>query len=489
MAKTINRILVVGDSILASATKEVLAKICLQKSVQVQFFNSADTHVEKIISSRYSYDFRDAYQSYHDNFVATHNADVNQQLAGALIQDFEFLHERNMESSLFHDNFHINHLLWKELQKCLINWRIDSIVFLDFPQNLQETILYQIATVLNIKTIVFNQSVFVNRYFSCHSIMDFGNSFSKTSIEKQNLAPRINEPIFENRTSEFTPCASTSIKDVLKICTFLITIMSLKAFDPLFVTKLAKHIHDAPSDISKWSDPFSKFFNCKRYAYLEFLVHSENESVGPQQPYIFFPLQSQKELISELMTNLYSDQLLAIEHLARITPSDLKIYVKGSSTDSLDVATPMFFHRIRRISKVIYLPSCANVVDLIHRSEFVATINSSLGWDALCQGKNVLTFGRPWYKLLPGVVTYKDDINIEEIKKMRFNRNELEAQVDLLYSKAHIGNLKQPSSGKHSKSSPQLNGSNIAQTILDLICDKIEVTFPKSTIPPDESEI
>ena len=265
--------------------------------------------------------------------------------------------------------------------------------------------------------------------------------------------------------------------------------MSFKVFDPFFGRKLAKHIHDAPSDISKWNDPFSKFFNCKRYAYLEFLTHIKYETVDPQQRYIFFPLQSQRELISEILTNRFSDQLLAIENLARITPSDCYIFVKGNSTDCLDVVTPMFFHRIKRISKVIYLPSCTNVDDLICRSDFIATVNSSLGWDALCQGKTVLTFGRPWYRKLPGVVTYKDDIDFDEISKLKFNQSELETQVDLLYSKAHIGNLKQPSSGKHSKSSPQLNGSNIAQTILDLICDKIEVTFPKSTIPPDESEI
>ena len=217
MANTIDKILIVGHSILESAAKEELAEKCLQNSVQIQLFNSADTHIEKILSSRSSYDSSDACQSSPDNFVTKHNTDIDQQLAGALIQEFEFLHERNVESSLFHDNFHINHLLWKELQTCLINWKIDSIVFLNFPQNLQEAVLYQIATALNKQTILFNQSVFVNRYFSCYSIVDLGNRFSNTSIDKQVLTPRIKEHNFEIRTSETAPCPGSSIKDVLQI--------------------------------------------------------------------------------------------------------------------------------------------------------------------------------------------------------------------------------------------------------------------------------
>ena len=49
MADTIDRVLIVGDSILGSTTKEILVKTCLQNSVKIQFFDSADTHVEEII--------------------------------------------------------------------------------------------------------------------------------------------------------------------------------------------------------------------------------------------------------------------------------------------------------------------------------------------------------------------------------------------------------------------------------------------------------
>ena len=483
MADTIDRVLIVGDSILGSTTKEILVKTCLQNSVKIQFFDSADTHVEEIIHFRYSYDFRDTCQSYDNSVVTTHNADIDKQLASALIQDFEFLHERKMESSLFHDNFHINHLLWKELQTCLINWNIDSIVFLYFPQNLQEAILYQIATVLNKQTIVFDHTVFANRYFSCQSIVDFGNSSMKISAENQTLTSRMNELSIESRSSEFAACPGASINGILQIYRFLLKTMSLRALHPLFVAKLAKHIHDAPSDISYWRDPFSKFFGCKRHEYLEFLAHNNNEAVDPNQRYIFFPLQSQKELISEIMTNLYSDQLLAIEHLARITPSDFKIYVKGSSTDCLDAVTPMFFHRIKRISKVIYLPSCINVNDLIFGSEFVATINSSLGWNALHQGKIVLTFGRPWYRNLPGTIAYKDDLSFDEISTIKLNQDNLETQIDLLYSKAHIGNLKQPSNGEHTNIPPDKNGAHIANSILGLMRGEIEFTFPRAATP------
>ena len=488
MTELIDRILIVGDSFLESSTKEELKKIFSQKSLEIQYFDSVDTNIETILSSRKSYDFGDSCPSNINIFVTTHNTDFDQQLAVALIQDFEFLYKRSKENSLFHDNIHINHLLWKELQTCLINWNIDSIVFLHFPQNLQEAILYQIATELKKETIVFNQSVFVNRYLSCRSILDYGNILLDFSVEKQTLSPRTKKLTIEGRSSRSVPCPSISMKGILQIFTYLMKIMSLKAFDPFFIMKVAKHIHDAPSNISNWDDPFSRFFNRNSYAYLQFLAHAENETADIQQRYIFFPLQSQKELISEILINQYSDQLLAIENLAKISPSDCKIFVKGSSTSCLDAITPMFFHRIKRMSNVVYLPSCTNVDDLICHSEFVATINSSLGWEALCKGKRVLTFGRPWYRNLPGVHTYKDGINIDEILEMTFNQNDLEAQVNLLYSMAHVGCLDQTSNSEHTKLPPDINATYIAQTILDLVRGKINATFLNSTTSQDENK-
>ena len=87
-------------------------------------------------------------------------------------------------------------------------------------------------------------------------------------------------------------------------------------------------------------------------------------------------------------------------------PQKYKILVKNDPNQDSDYLTPMFFHRIKRICNVVRLPSYVNSEQLIDSSEFVATVSSQEGWEALTKGCRVLVFGKPWYRKLPGAYGY-----------------------------------------------------------------------------------
>ena len=106
----------------------------------------------------------------------------------------------------------------------------------------------------------------------------------------------------------------------------------------------------------------------------------------------------------------YSDQLLAIEHLSSILPDDSWIYVKENPKQTGAMRGPKFFDRLDRIPNLEFLPSYANTHDLIDNSDFVATVTGTVGWEAIRKGKNVLVFGMPWYRNLPGAIQFHQGI-------------------------------------------------------------------------------
>jgi len=127
------------------------------------------------------------------------------------------------------------------------------------------------------------------------------------------------------------------------------------------------------------------------------MLYFENEEVDINEKFIYFPLQYQPEMTTASFGHRFSDQLLAIEQLADLCPDDYFIYVKENPKQTGMVRGPMFFHRLRRIQKVKILPSYANTHLLTDKSEFIATITGTVGWEAICKGKKALVFGYPWY--------------------------------------------------------------------------------------------
>lgn len=72
-----------------------------------------------------------------------------------------------------------------------------------------------------------------------------------------------------------------------------------------------------------------------------------------------------------------------------------------------------------------------NTYELINKSQFVATITGTAGFEAISGGKPALTFGRAWYRCLPGVTVYNDKVQLSDIMKP-FTINEVKKSFDEL---------------------------------------------------------
>ena len=483
MIEKLRKILIVGNSECSIKLNQQLHEDSQKFSCSIDVYDSSEIDTDEAFDSTNS--------SNHLHFTSERNlrkgplvsnVELGQLLAAAYIQDIE--HQCESKSLFFHDNLHVNQLIWNRIQRQLLEHEYDSIVFLHNPQDLQEAVLYQVAKAIDIKTFILFETIFENRYFSFRSLEDCGQY---RKILRSKTASNLDDNKFASLQDFHLPrsfCDGLKINNIKKIVIFLMKIRSFRLFDPIYIIKKARQLHDAPIEIKYWRDPYAKFFGCNRISYFDFLSSDYDKEYTLNNRFVFFPLQPQQELFSELLINHYADQLLAIEQLARIIPKDCNIVIKDCSNSKLNYLTPMFFHRVNRISNVVKVPSCVKSSELIKKCELLATVNSGLGWQALNSGKRILIFGHPWYRKLPGAFEFEEGFQYNSILNYEPNSSELETQLKDLLLKAHKGKLRD-CIGKNrisNRCDGVENSKSVAQTIFDLVFGRTSPSFHTSKV-------
>ena len=484
MEKKLRRILITATSNCTAEMMRQLEYTAQENDVQVQLFDSS------IFYSERNFDSEDKSNSSDLETPDTKrqlkkpifNIDLGEQLKTALIQDTDFhSHRHHLESQSinlpFHENIHRNQLLWYSFQEFIVENEIDSVLFLKIPEGLNDSILYQVSKALKIHVLILCQSPVADRFFSFHSISDCGN-YDK-NVEFNTEIWQSNGNVTAGRNQQHSPIEhqNINVSNILKVCKFLFKVKSPKLLNPVYILRRAKHLQDAPKNIAHWKDPFAKFFYCQSVAYFEFFTNHHANKIDLNQKFVYFPLQSLTELHSEILDNQFGDQLLALEQLASMLPQNYKIFVKNDPNQDSDYLTPMFFHRIKRICNVVRLPSYVNSEQLIDSSEFVATVSSQEGWEALTKGCKVLVFGKPWYRKLPGAYEYHDELEHSEIVEPEIDYSEFLHHINCLLSQSDTGRL---ISNDKSNSVGEIdieNSKRVANTIFDLLLGRKETTF------------
>ena len=475
MGNRIYNILFVGKSFGGTKVAKHLESVATQYHAKILYFDiTVDDLVQISDYTNEEIDDPSLRESLGASRPKLFKLPLERQITTALIQEQE---SRDKDNSLsFHDKLHRSYVLWNRIQDYLYQNRIDSVVFYCCSFELTETIVYQVAQTHDLDLLILNHSVFEDKFFSCRSLSEFGIYPIEASTNIQ-VGPVEVKDTSENIQSErHTNCVGTNLNAVAKVFKFLFKSKSFRLFNPGYIFKRAKHLHDAPSDTDYWSDPFANFFNCKRTAYFDFFANGNDDHLNNQR-FVYFTLQPMSELLTEISINRYADQLLAIEQLSKLLPSEIKIIVKGNFDSEPDYLTPMFFHRFKRIPNVVRVQSCVNAMKLIEACVFIATVNSPLGWKALSCGKKVLVFGYPWYRTLPGTIAYDKDVQYKDISATTLDNSELDRSVQVLLSRSHRGQLPINSSRNNPNSQADENSKIVATSISDLLFERVATTF------------
>ncbi len=199
------------------------------------------------------------------------------------------------------------------------------------------------------------------------------------------------------------------------------------------------------------------------------------KNVDFNQPYLYFPLHYQPENTTSPQGELYADQFLIIDLLAKCKPKEWYIYVKEHSSQwhvkmhGECSRTTEFYEEIASLPRVKLIPLSTPNFDLIDHAKAVVTVTGTAGWEAVVRGVPALIFGHAWYKDCEGVFYtpsegecksalskiesgYAVDHELVRLFVHVLENNSVKAYVDLAYKKV-------------AGVTPEQNISTLAETI------------------------
>ncbi len=377
----------------------------------------------------------------------------------------------------YHDYYHV---VCDVLARELIARRVTHVLFFNIPHLSYDTALYHVACALGLPMTFVTQSILPNRYFSMTDPAALGGfdidpQAAPFAIEKGSKPELF---YMAGIKQEHEEGGKISGMAVVHLLTFLALKRPLKALNPVYIWKLVRHMKRVYGRLPKWRDPFARFFHEDELAYFDTLTQFEEDPVDLSGDYVYFPLQLQPEMTTSALGGRFRDQAYAIERLAGILPKGVRILVKENPKQGGYMRGPMFFHRLRRIPSVTFLPSWADTHALSGSAKFVAAITGTVGWEAVRAGTPALVFGKAWYRSLAGVHEWRDGITYDEILQP-FDHAMLELSAGSLIARAHEGVVDRHYTKIVPDFNEQSNDKRVAKEILNLLERRIAPSFTR----------
>ena len=374
------------------------------------------------------------------------------------------------------------HILADAISHEMLTKKINHVLFFNIPHLAYDTIIYQIAVSLEIPVTIVTQSLFSDKFFSLNKIEDYGNfnKKNKTKIDKLVRLPKLNLFYMKKIKQKNENPGHINFMTILQLLMFVIFKMPSSIVRPIYIFKILLRIQKIYKSFPKWRDPFANFFHENELSYFEHLAEFEKNKINFEEKFVYFPLPMQPEMTTSAIGGEFRDQLLALERLSNILPEGIKIYVKENPKQGSYARGPLFFHRISRIKSICFIPSYADTNLLTEKAIFIATVTGTVGWEALCRGKNILVFGHAWYKDFPGVIKYNDSLTYEEIIKKSSTEKSLLFKFQKLMAISHDGVIDRAYTNLVKNYDVEENINKTAKSISELILKKQEVTFSKT---------
>ena len=326
------------------------------------------------------------------------NADVYNSVYMDLMSyvNFESRYERFGNKPLY---FYINkfNLLFRFMYSMLVKEKIELILFSNLTHLGADYIMYKIAKKLNIRTLLFMNSYLPNHYgksFYIEDIEDFGDFKSMSKIYDKN---------------EY---------DIIRV----------KPEDLFYMKK-------SHASFKELCHQFPLYRKYKEYRKYTKKLNAIIKPVDYTKKYVYFPLHLQPELTTSLFGGKFCDQLLALEILSEMVPSDWVIYVKENPLQKEFNRDDMFFNRLSLLKNVQLVPREESSYKLTKNAQILAIISGTAGWEALTEGVPALVFGQAWYQNFEGAFKWTPDLKIEDVIGYKVDQDKLKQNYNDLLSR------------------------------------------------------
>ncbi len=376
----------------------------------------------------------------------------------------------------YHGYFHV---LCDTLAQQMVSRGVTHVLFFTVPHLGYDTALYHLARAMGLPVIILSQQLFPDRFASFADPAEIGHIRPGPEAPPHPIMKGAQPPLFYMKgvKQEREEGGTITPRAVAELVVFLLLKGRWKALNPIYVYRLVRHMRRIYASFPKWRDPFADFFHENSLTYFDHLAEFEDQEIDLSGDYVYVPLQMQPEMTTSTLGGRFRDQAYMIERLAGIVPPGVRILVKENPKQGAYMRGPLFFHRLRRIPAVQFLPSWANTHSLTAHARFVATITGTVGWEALCMGKPVLVFGQAWYRGFPGAVEWREGLTYDDVAAIDFPHQTLETAVGAFIARCHHGVVDRDYIEIVEDYSEENNITRVAQVIHGLLTGEMAHTF------------
>lgn len=397
------------------------------------------------------------YESFHESYFDTYHVMIARR--GLYYAE---LHEITNEFSLAYHYF----------SYVLKNTKIDLVLFANIPHEGPDFVLYQVAKLNGIRTLICYQTIFEDKFLFSATIEDFGQFEKIPSVfvggtiilehgHHQYLSYMDGFRNLENQGTEsvfyeaFHTCFSF----------FASLVLLLKnPWRPLKARIKGLLIKNAEYNLQK---------SYLRQIKENTLSSSALDSlIDNRENIVYFPLHLQPELSTSALGGVFQDQLYAIETLSSLLGNGWAILVKENPKQTFFQRRDSFFKRLNSLNNVYLVDKTYSTYRLIEKSRFVATISGTAGWEAIKGGRKCLVFGKTWYSGLPGCHTYGGDFDLKsflESIEEKVSFEEFQEAFNGLMRKAGTGVVDSAYSGLVADFNIQRNAKKVVDSIVEVL--------------------
>lgn len=371
---------------------------------------------------------------------------------------------------------HIYYNMLRYWDGLLGKYKPEAIVFPAFPHTVYNFIIFNLARLRGIKTIMFDVPWVSDRLLMYNDVFE-GSVLLQKEIEKnlqrefkiEDLSSDIQEyyKLQTDKKSDPTPVYSKRFKE------------NFYGVKNIFLRKW-KLVRESINDGSifrktlRYLGKFGKQNLQKEYEALH---------VAPDlnKNFVYAPLCYQPEASSSPLGDMFVDQILMLETLSASLPDGWVVYVKEhfaqwwlrSSVNYSSNRYPGYYKRIAALKNVQLIPVQTDSYVLIDKAKATAVLTGTAGWEALMRSRPVIMFGYPWYRDCPELFKVQDIKSCKEalVKIKNGFKVEQKKMINYLYSfdKASFHGYFEVIAGTTPKLSRVESMKNITEVILSQI--------------------
>ena len=301
----------------------------------------------------------------------------------------------------------------------------DIIFFTTCPHEVVDFILYLVADATGIETVIMHDLHLFSRKIVSSSLQSPWNSRIPINNSGQSLEHI--RAIIGNHKLDFVPPWMTNSEQA---------VMSTKRITPLsnrfLVRVITAHIRSVFllimgefGLIKKYRasilihEQFQKvedsFFYQEKLLTQTNLSHQRNEfrDIDPSCSFVLFCMNLDPEMMVNPLGFPFSNQMQAITKLRELLPPHWTIAIREHPLQYENSGgygrlgrTYDFYKIIQSIPNTIVIDSKIKLNTLVEKSEMVATLNGTVGWQSALSGKKVAILGNAWYENSPNTMRF-----------------------------------------------------------------------------------